>query len=210
MTHGVVDSVRKALGRSADLPVTLHAEAYVARVAERVDLEIDRFLSEISSLSGVGQRVTAAHVAETVYSLVTREQIHKAVVWPTDMLSALGIERSLREAGVDLVLPCADKSAMAECDLGVTEVDFALPETGTLGLYVSRDRPRAVSLLPRVHLAIAAPSALRADLRHVLSEAKKAPNLVLITGPSRTADIELTITLGVHGPRNLYVWMVLE
>ena len=63
-------------------------------------------------------------------------------------------------------------------------------------------------LLPRVHLAIVRPEMLRADMHQVFAEAKDSHYLVFITGPSRTADIELTVTLGVHGPKNLYVWMM--
>ena len=109
---------------------------------------------------------------------------------------------------MDLVSPNADKHEMAKCDLGITEADFLLPETGTLVLRSSAEKPRAVSLLPRVHLAIVRAEMLRADMHQVFAEAKDKNYLVFITGPSRTADIELTTTLGVHGPKNLYVWMV--
>ncbi len=123
-------------------------------------------------------------------------------------LRALRVAERLSALGVAVVPPGADKRALAECDLGVTEADFALPETGTLGLLSSAEKPRAVSLLPRVHLAILSSRALRPDLHPVFQEAKAHPYLVFITGPSRTADIELTVTLGVHGPQALYVWML--
>jgi L-lactate dehydrogenase complex protein LldG len=112
--------------------------------------------------------------------------------------------------GVELVSPQAGMRAVAECDLGVTGVDAALPETGTLLLRSSPEKPRVVSLLPRIHLAILRPSALRADLHQAFAEVKGDGYVVLVTGPSRTADIELTLTLGVHGPKSLYAWLLDE
>lgn len=109
---------------------------------------------------------------------------------------------------MELISPNADKHDMSTCDLGITEADFILPETGTIALYSSAEKPRGVSLLPRVHLAIVTPASLRADMHQVFAEAKDSNYLVFITGPSRTADIELTVTLGVHGPKNLHVWMM--
>jgi L-lactate dehydrogenase complex protein LldG len=97
---------------------------------------------------------------------------------------------------------------VAECDLGVTGVDAALPETGTLVLRSAPDRPRVVSLLPRVHLAVLRPAALRADLHQAFADVQGDGYSVFVTGPSRTADIELTLTLGVHGPKSLYVWLL--
>lgn len=104
--------------------------------------------------------------------------------------------------------PRADPRLVASCELGVTGVDAALPETGTLVLTTSPERPRVVSLLPRVHLAILTGEALRADLRQAFADIRQEGYSVLITGPSRTADIELTLTLGVHGPKALYVWVL--
>ena len=66
----------------------------------------------------------------------------------------LGVEAGLRDLGVAIVSPCAEKRVLAECDLGVTEADFALPETGTLGLLSSPDKPRAVSLAPLAEEAV--------------------------------------------------------
>ncbi len=97
---------------------------------------------------------------------------------------------------------------MAQCDLGITEADFLLPETGTVVLRSSASKPRAVSLLPPTHLVIASPQAFRPDLQQVFAEAKKDPYLVFISGASRTGDIEMVSTLGVHGPKNLYVWLM--
>jgi L-lactate dehydrogenase complex protein LldG len=208
MTNPVIENVRRSLGRTAQTPLSLRPAIYPARQPESAEAEIAHFLEEIKKLSGVGQRLKPDGIADSLKSLVVEQNIRKATVWNTTLLNQLGITDKLRSLGVELVSPNADKHVMAQCDLGVTEADFILPETGTFALFSSAEKPRGVSLLPRIHLAIVTPSALRADMHQVFAEAKDSHYLVFITGPSRTGDIELITTLGVHGPRNLYVWMM--
>ena len=207
-TRQGIENIRKSLGRTAQSPLSLRPAIYEPRHPESLDSEIEQFLGEIKKLSGVGQRLTPANIESSLKALVTEQNICKATVWNTPRLQELQISNTLAALGVELVSPNADKYEMAECDLGITEADYLLPETGTIILSSSAEKPRAVSLLPRVHLAIVRPELLRADMHQVFAEAKDRNYLVFITGPSRTADIELTTTLGVHGPKNLYVWMV--
>jgi len=68
--------------------------------------------------------------------------------------------------------------------------------------------PRAASLLPRIHLAIVRPERLHPDMNQIFAEVKDTNYLVFVTGPGRTADIELTTTLGVHGLKELFVWIL--
>ena len=208
MTNPVIESVRRSLGRTAQTPLGPRPTIYESRQPESVDSEIERFLSEVKKLSGVSQRLSPAGIADALNVLVSEQNIQKATVWDTSYLKQLGIADSLRSLGVKLVSPNADKHDMALCDLGITEADYILPETGTLVLRSTAEQPRAVSLLPHIHLAIVRPKMLRADMHQVFAEAKDSHYLVFITGPSRTADIELTVTLGVHGPKSLYVWMI--
>ena len=216
MTNPVIENVRRALGRTAQIssplgtPLSLRPAIDESRLPESVDSEIERFLGEIKKLSGVGQKLSPSEIDSALKTLVEEQNIHKATVWETPHLRQLGITEILNSLGVELVSPNANKHEMALCDLGITEADYLLPETGTLVLRSSEEKPRAVSLLPRVHLAIARPEMLRPDMHQVFAEAKDGNYLVFITGPSRTADIELTVTLGVHGPKNLYVWMMEE
>ncbi len=168
--------------------------------------EITKLIEEINKVSARAQRLGEQEIGKALNELVEQENIRIAALWTTPNLAPVAMH--LRALGVEIVPPGADKYALAQADLGITEADFALPESGTLGLLSSPEKPRAVSLLPRVHLAIVRASALRADLHPVLEEAKQHGYLVFITGPSRTADIELTLTLGVHGPKALYVWVV--
>jgi L-lactate dehydrogenase complex protein LldG len=204
----VVDAVRRALGRSPGDPIPPRPEIPPPRPAGSPDEEIDRFLREVNALSGVACRLQVADLDPLLERLVREHEVRRACLWATPLLTRLDIAGRLAALGVTIVPPDAGHRALAECDLGVTEADFALPETGTIGLLSSVERPRGVSLLPRIHLALVEPAALLADLHQVLAEAKHAPYLVLVTGPSRTADIELKVTLGVHGPQQLHVWVV--
>lgn len=208
MSNPVLDNIRRSLGRAAQTPLGLRPVIYKPRLPESVDYEIELFLNEIKKLSGVGQQISPVGISDALKSLVVEQNIRKATVWNTPHLRQLQITNILSSLGVEIVSPNTDKHQIAQCDLGITEADFLLPETGTLVLRSSFEKPRAVSLVPRVHLAIIRPEMLRADMHQVFAEAKGDRYLVFITGPSRTADIELTVTLGVHGPKNLYVWMI--
>jgi L-lactate dehydrogenase complex protein LldG len=181
------------------------------RAAGPAEAEVELLFAEIGKLTGVTRRLANRDALQSALAeLVKAEAVQKATLWATPDLRAWDVGGRLRALGVELVSPQADTRLVAECDLGVTGVDAALPETGTLLLRSSPEKPRVVSLLPRVHLAILRPSALRADLHQAFAEVRGDGYVVLITGPSRTADIELTLTIGVHGPRSLYVWLLDE
>ena len=214
MSNPVIDNIRRSLGRTAQVsssqvaPLSPRPAIYRPRQPESVDSEVARFLEEVKKLSGVGQKLSTSEIDDALKTLVAEQNIHRATAWETPYLRQLGITEILNSLGVEMISPNASKHEMALCDLGVTEADYLLPETGTLVLHSSAEKPRAVSLLPRVHLTVVRPDMLRADMHQVFAEAKLSHYLVFITGPSRTADIELTVTLGVHGPKNLYVWMI--
>ena len=208
MTNPILDNIRKSLGRTGQSSLSRRPDIYGPRRPESLDTEIEQFLLEIKKLSGIGQRLSSTDIESSLKSLVTEQKIHNATIWNTPYLQELQITNYLSSLGVDLISPNGEKHELAQCDLGITEADFLLPETGTIVLRSSAEKPRAVSLLPRVHLAIVRPEMLRGDMHQVFAEAKDSNYLVFITGPSRTADIELTTTLGVHGPKNLFIWMI--
>jgi L-lactate dehydrogenase complex protein LldG len=210
MTNPVIENVRRSLGRTPRMPLGPRPAVYAPRRPGGLDSEIECFLEEVEKLSGVARRVSPPQMESAFQALVAEQNIRKAAVWETPGLKRLGATDILHALGVELVSPNAIKHEMALCDLGVTEADYLLAETGTLVLRSSAEKPRAVSLLPRVHLAVVRPELLRADLHQVFAEAKDSHYLVFITGPSRTSDIELIVTLGVHGPKELHVWMVGE
>jgi L-lactate dehydrogenase complex protein LldG len=208
MSNPVIDNIRRSLGRTAETLLGSRPAIYESRRPESLNSEAEHFLDEVRKLSGVAQKLSSTELDSALKTLVAEQNIRKATVWNTPHLQQLQIANYLSSLGVELVSPNANKYEMAQCDLGITEADYLLPETGTLVLKSSFEKPRGVSLLPRIHLAIVRSEMLRADMHQVFAEAKDQLYLVFITGPSRTADIELTVTLGVHGPKNLYVWMM--
>ena len=101
------------------------------------------------------------------------------------------------------------KDDLFTVDVGITSAQAGIAETGTLVLDSSVERNRLVSLVPPIHIAILDASKIFLTLGETLAALQAgeelSPAITFITGPSRTADIELTLTLGVHGPQELYV-----
>jgi len=97
-------------------------------------------------------------------------------------------------------------------DAGVTAAVAGVAETGTLVLWPGPHEPRTLSLVPPVHVAVLRVSALYASLpaalRALAPEADMPTNLVLVSGPSKTADIQQTLAFGAHGPKVLAIVLV--
>lgn len=120
------------------------------------------------------------------------------------------VERLVRMMDLDIdelaIAPAA--AELFGFDVGITTAQAAIAETGTLVLDAESERHRLVSLVPPVHIAIVRAESIFLTLGEALSKLHKAEvssAITFVTGPSRTADIELTLAIGVHGPRELYV-----
>jgi L-lactate utilization protein LutC len=104
-----------------------------------------------------------------------------------------------------------DRQALFDFDVGITTAQAAIAETGTLVLESDTERHRLVSLVPPVHIAIVDAESIVPTLGDALKLVARenaldmSRTVTFITGPSRTADIELTLAIGVHGPKELYV-----
>ena len=113
------------------------------------------------------------------------------------------------EVGVDQVAVAPSIAELFGYDIGISNAQAAIAETGTLMLDSEAERHRLVSLVPPVHIAIVNAANICLTLGEALAAAGQgtevSPTITFITGPSRTADIELTLAIGVHGPQELYV-----
>lgn len=188
--------------RTGRIPVAAEG-VQIPAAAPRTDEErLRRFVDELTALgvephvelsaAGVRARVAASVAGQSVFSWDPQ--------WlPYDVGSVL--------AGAIRGDSPRDRQAAAQ--IGVTGCDAAIADTGSLVLLSGPGRPRAASLLPPIHLAVVG----RGDLRFSMDEYFReradamaaAACCTVVTGPSRTADIELTLTLGVHGPGRVIV-----
>jgi L-lactate dehydrogenase complex protein LldG len=116
----------------------------------------------------------------------------------------------LREQGFDLF----SEVELEDCDAAVTTCDFLVARTGSIVMSSAGPSGRTVSVYAPVHVCIAYADQLVYDVRDGLVGIKEKypaglPSLVtLATGPSRTADIEKTLVVGVHGPKEVYLFLV--
>jgi L-lactate dehydrogenase complex protein LldG len=103
-----------------------------------------------------------------------------------------------------------ESAAMAK--IGISQVDWAISDTGTLVMNAVAVEERLVSALPAIHIALVPSNGLRPDMASVFRaiHPSECGYISMITGPSRTADIERVLTIGVHGPGRLIVIFVDE
>jgi L-lactate dehydrogenase complex protein LldG len=111
---------------------------------------------------------------------------------------------------IDGALPgSAPRSAQAAAEVGVTGCHGAIAETGSLALISKPGCSRSASLLPALHIALVHPRDLVFGMGEFFAaraaDIAAASNLTFVTGPSRTADIELSLTIGVHGPARVVI-----
>jgi len=100
----------------------------------------------------------------------------------------------------------------AEARFGINQMQWALADTGTLAGNSSAIEERLVSSLSTIHIALVPTSGILSDMPALLSRLHPDDSayIAMITGPSRTADIERVLTIGVHGPERLVIVFVDE
>ena len=117
----------------------------------------------------------------------------------------------LRQGGIPFE---AHTEAILDARIGITRCEYLIARLGSVMVSSRLNPGRKIMVYPEVHLILAYASQLVPDLKYAFTNIKKKykdnyPSMVsLITGPSRTADIEKTLVMGAHGPKELYVFLV--
>ncbi len=200
------------------------ATGNVDRTAEAIEIDraalIASFVREAQTGgTEVFQPATSDEVAETLTDLL-RQTGQQAIMWPDEELPIPNIREILSQAGVTRHVPDLPTAAalrrqtwqnLEGIRVGITGALAGVADTGSIVVQSGRHRSRAASLLPETHIALLSSDRLYPTMAAFFAAHSRqelttdSSNVVFITGPSRTADIEMIIARGVHGPRRLCV-----
>lgn len=205
--------------------VSAHLPAAAATLPTRTvetktssDSLIASFIREATALRvNVHQPTTSSELHETVISLLPRDGNRAILAWSDSELPS-GLGEALRKAGFKTLDPSLPTESVArrtklrelgQASVGITGALAGLADTGSLALVTGSGRSRLASLLPPTHIALLRTSTILATLPAFFAAhptvTQTGSNLVFVTGPSRTGDIEMTLVFGVHGPKQLQI-----
>jgi len=215
----VLGQIRVAL-QTAQLPAARATVPgrFVVREGDRAAL-IDNFRRELEPIGGLSYLAHNDEEAiDIILNLLRPLDNKELLMWDESEIPVRGIGEALRASGytrdqIEMPLDGAQRKTklmeLANASAGITGAMAGMADTGSLALVSSASHPRLASLLPPTHIAVLSTAKLFPNLASFFVAhpdiMRDASNFVLVTGPSRTADIELTLQRGVHGPKFLHV-----
>lgn len=204
----ILQNVRQALNRQPGQPPVVPPQARIRIPQIAPDARIELFRERLEVLGGKLYRSTGlAQAQEIVKSLIGSGG---AVASNGALLSAAGIT-TLPGVSTGYRDEPSLRAACAVTPFGITGADYGLAETGTI-VTVASSEARLISLLPPAHIALLPANRILTGLDEFYSNtalpADHASSTVFITGPSRSADIEMILVRGVHGPRIIHVIVI--
>jgi len=169
--------------------------------AEGVSAEVYRFAVKDAALAWLIEFLQREGVADTPRT---------TALWATCSFLD-GIDRNVLQEIAGLKFEVTRELA-ANARFGISQMEWALADTGSLVQNSTAIEQRLVSSLSTIHIALVPTSGILPDMPALLSRVnpKECAYLAMITGPSRTADIERVLTIGVHGPERLVIIFVDE
>jgi len=215
----IMESIRINLAASVGI---LHTEHTIVPDRGELNFEdeslspVERFRERLESLGGhrviaQGDDDAARALAAIVDELRERNGARRIA-----LSDAADVARLARNIAAEEIAVCPSPADLFNFDAGITSAQAAIAETGTLVLEAETERHRLVSLLPPVHIAVVYARNIVLTIGNALRQLhsgdpkQMSRAITFITGPSRTADIELTLTVGVHGPKELHVIVIQE
>ena len=216
----ILESIRSHLSLSKNLDAreeeiqhkTERGSGLVSKVITDATPVVDLFKASLEEVDGhcliVHDETELVHALTEIMRNLRQTKLSSLRVAVSDSTEVRRLTE-LIDLDLDEVAVTPSAADVFSFDIGISGAQAGIAETGTLLLDSSRERHRLVSLVPPVHIAILDASQIVATLGDALSlmrnDERVSPIITLVTGPSRTADIELTLAIGVHGPQELYV-----
>ena len=205
-------------------------EAQVEQVRARLSESRDRLLDQLARVAqSMGWNVNRVPDPEDaiayVESLAAAREVGSIVRSDQEVFHQLPLDASMRDLGVSITTVARNEDQSREAlreeiiaaGIGITGADYAVAETGSVVVLPRRGLSRLVSLVPPIHIALVQPDDvieslddlfLLRRLEYHRQGGEMGSYLNFITGPSRTADIEQTLVVGVHGPKEVHLLLL--
>jgi L-lactate dehydrogenase complex protein LldG len=205
--HNVLQKVSQSLDRSAPATDAPMAPAIPEHIARLVGSDIglpELFAQRAAELKMLVETIRIDDLVDDLAKFLTETKCTKIMLSDTPIIQSLDIGHQLLKKG--FIAKYWSRMTLDETydfDAGVTEVDYAVAETGSVVIRHRPEHGRSISLVPFVHVAIIQPRNFlpdMIDLFQKLSTEGTGSGVTMIAGPSKTADIELNVVTGVHGP----------
>ncbi len=203
--EAILKKIRKALSESTPLPFPQSEGTHSLYPPSQKELE-EQFAEEFSKLQGkFAFCLNAAELSIQLSQLITGKN------WAKLFCNEPELKQLLVNASFEHSF---NNTTLADCDASITSCESLVARTGSLVLSAASQSGRTVSVYAPVHICIAFTSQLVYEVKDALQLVKEKynqqiPSLIsFATGPSRTADIEKTLVTGVHGPKEVYVFLV--
>ncbi len=188
----ILMSARAALHRQAGDPVPPPPPVLLSETPSKGLVE--QFTKAVEALAG---KVVLVNTREEAQAAVDRARNGRSFVASPKMGGA-GFSRE----------------ACATTEVGITSADYALADTGSLVIFTESNESRLLSLLPPCHIEVIESSRIVPSLDDVLRlrplPGGESSAMIVITGPSRTADIEMRLVRGVHGPGEIHAIIIVD
>lgn len=201
----VLKKVRNAQIHKPDIPYP--SVDFESPIYQEMDDSVDiNFAREFTKV--MGKFVYCENDEEVIGSL---KSIISESGWKNIFCTEIDLQQLLKHGNIDF---SSNQEDMQDMDAAVTQCEFLVARTGSIMISSRQFSGRKLIAYPPAHIVVAKSSQLVPDIKHALQGMKEKygntlPSLIsLVTGPSRTADIEKTLVMGAHGPKELYVFLV--
>jgi L-lactate dehydrogenase complex protein LldG len=210
----ILGRIRAALAQEPESAGPPRYELWPPGTWQQPDNIFQYFQEELHRVQGEGHRVGSVEEAQQFLQTLHRE-LGEPITAIVEHPLCRSMAQGLPADKVQVVAPPAERAQLAAIPLAVAPAAYLLADTGTAVLMPRSHAERLLCYLPTVAVLVARADSLVAHLSDIWSrltegahDATSCGELLLVTGPSRTADIEKKLVLGAHGPKRLIVLVV--